>query len=117
HCTVSASDFYAPCHLVYASTGAWFGPRSPGAKVTIASGNGAGGIAALDTIWGLAEFPTFMTATDLDGDHRIDLLVSDVVPAYSVLLNRMPATEPLPPPQVAPDISPRQFPNRIDPIR
>jgi len=115
--SVVAADFDGDGHLDIASTGAWFGPGSPGAKVTTASGNGAGGIAALDTIWGLAEFPTVMTATDLDGDHRIDLLVSDVVPAYSVLLNRMPATEPPPPLplQVALDVSPGKFPNRIHP--
>jgi hypothetical protein len=83
--------------LDVASTGAVFGPGSPGAKVTVAYGDGTGHVRNVDTIWGLAEFPTDLVAADLNGDGRLDLLVNDAqssafglppAPALSVLLQQ-----------------------------
>ncbi|HXU10955.1 MAG TPA: FG-GAP-like repeat-containing protein [Candidatus Binatia bacterium] len=74
--SVVAADFDRDGLLDVASTGALFSPRSPGAKVTVAYGDGTGAIARVDTIWGLAEFPQELAVADLDGNGRSDLLVS-----------------------------------------
>jgi hypothetical protein len=73
---VVAADFDRDGHVDVASTGAYFGPRSPGAKLTVAHGDGAGTLTRLDTIWGLAEFPQVLAVADVDGNGRSDLLVS-----------------------------------------
>jgi hypothetical protein len=94
---IAAADFDGDSHLDFASAGAWFGPGSPGAKVNVAYGDGAGGIRHVTSVWGLAEFPTQLVAADLDGDGHVDLLVNDgqsagfglpPEPAYSVLLQQ-----------------------------
>jgi uncharacterized repeat protein (TIGR01451 family) len=98
--SIVAADFDGDGHLDIASTGAFLGAGNPGAKVNVAFGNGAGGVDVVQTIWGLAEFPTAIIAADLDDDRRIDLLVSnsqffspligDFLGTYSVLLNQIP---------------------------
>ena len=93
--SVVAADFDRDGHLDVASTGAWFSPRSPGAKLTISYGDGTGALTRADTIWGLAEFPQKLAVADLDGNGRSDLLVSlsatgplgfDPPATYAVLL-------------------------------
>jgi hypothetical protein len=92
---VVAADFDRDGHADVASTGAWFAPRSPGAKLTVAHGDGTGALGRLDTIWGLAEFPQALASGDFDGNDRLDLLVSlsasgpisiDPPATYAVLL-------------------------------
>jgi hypothetical protein len=96
---VVAADFDGDGHLDLASTGAWFGPGNPGAKVNLAYGDGTGRFPRTTSVWGLAEFPTQLVAADLDRDGRVDLLVNDgqssgfglaPEPAYSVLLQPGP---------------------------
>jgi VCBS repeat protein len=96
---MAAADFDRDGHMDVASTGAYFAPRSPGAKMTVAYGDGTGALARLDTIWGLTEFPQALAAADLDGNGWTDLLVSLSAsgplsfppPAtYAVLLRRAP---------------------------
>jgi hypothetical protein len=118
--SIVAADFDGDGHLDIASTGAFFGPGRPGAQVTIAFGNAAGGARDIAQIWGLAEFPTVLVAGDLDGDRSVDLLVSGSrvfaaglgpMPTYSVLLNQRPGIT-----TVQIDIRPRSIANRINPF-
>jgi len=91
---IIAADLDGDGHLDLASTGAWYAPGRPGAKVSLAFGDGTGGIRETAAVWGLAEFPSQLAAADLDGDGLTDLLVNDgqssafglaPAPAYSVL--------------------------------
>ncbi len=100
---LTAADFDRDGHVDVASTGAYFAPGSPGAKLTIAYGDGTGALERLDTIWGLAEFPQALAAADLDGNGWTDLLVSlsasGPIPfpppaTYAVLLRRAPCLAP-----------------------
>jgi hypothetical protein len=96
---LAAADFDRDGHADIASTGAYFAPRSPGAKVSLNYGDGTGALVRAETIWGLAEFPQALAAVDLDGNGWSDLLVSlsasgpiafDPPATYAVLLH--PAT-------------------------
>ena len=91
------TDFDRDGHLDIASVGAWPSRGSPGAKVTVAFGDGRGGVREQQTTWGLHEFPWAIAAADLDGNGLTDLLlsnmtvgVSGVDATYSVLLQDQP---------------------------
>lgn len=93
---VVVADFDGDGNADVASIDGCCSSDSPGAKVTIALGNGVGGVRKLSAIWGLPEFETVLAAADLNGDARIDILVGDggmgdftvPVATYSVLLQR-----------------------------
>ena len=99
--SIVVADLDGDTHQDIASTGALPSRGSPGAKVNVAFGDGLGGVAHSTTIWGLHEFPGVMAGADLNGDQRIDLLVSnkssgvsglDFPTTYSVLLQESVAT-------------------------
>lgn len=89
-CAFVVEDFDGDGKLDIASTGAATGV--PGAKVSIAFGDGTGKVRDISTIWGLSEYPgRAMTGGDFDGDGRIDLLVNNDfgLGPGSILLNRI----------------------------
>jgi len=101
--SAAAADFDGDGNSDIASGGASLAPGSPGAKITVAFGDGTGHIRETRTTWALAEFPaaTFpktLVVGDFNRDQAVDLLVSDSAtevfgidfpPHYSVLLNAM----------------------------
>jgi hypothetical protein len=102
---LATADVDGDGHLDVASTGARFERGSPGASVTVGFGDGTGGIRRVETVWGLAEFPSRIVAANLDGDGRPDLLVNDGeasvfglehAPAYSVLVQAAAPSPPSP---------------------
>lgn len=96
---IVVADFNHDGRQDVASAG-WF-PASPGAKVHLGLGDGAGGVREVISVWGLAEYPVSspseIESGDFDGDGKLDLLTSDgatsfgvagIVPRTSVLLQR-----------------------------
>lgn len=71
-----AVDVDSDSHLDIVSTGFMSAPGAPGAKLTVAFGDGRGGIREIEQNWGLAELPFRMAAADFNDDSRIDLLVT-----------------------------------------
>jgi VCBS repeat protein len=94
------ADFNRDSRPDVASAGSFF--QSPGAKIHLGLGDGAGGVREVISVWGLAEFPAFggpaeMATGDFDGDGKLDLLLGDgsstfpvpaFVPRVSILLQR-----------------------------
>ncbi|MEM7479574.1 MAG: FG-GAP-like repeat-containing protein [Acidobacteriota bacterium] len=104
-----SGDFDGDGHADVASAGAFYGPGRPGARLTVAYGDGAGGIRGREVVSGLAEFPgatpSALAAADLDADGRLDLLSSsgalpgqaeDHRPRWTSVLRRPTGCEPSP---------------------
>ena len=83
---VVIADFNRDGRPDVASAGSYV--ESPGAKIHLGLGDGAGGVREVISVWGLAEFPVSspgeIESADFDGDGKLDLLLGDASVSFGI---------------------------------